>query len=108
MSNLSDWAPWVAIVISIAGFLHSFLSGRSKQNDERFGVIAGKVDAVEDRVTRIEGELKHLPDKNATHRLELTLAEMRTELRGVTESMKPIKAMAERIQEAALETLVHR
>ena len=124
--DLSVLAPWVSIAISIATLIYVRRHNSSTEVSSRIAAIEGKVDAiaegkagkgtvdvllkkvdvVEDKVTVIENEMKHLPDKDATHRLEIALGEMRTEMRGLSEKVKPISAMADRIQEAILEKVV--
>jgi hypothetical protein len=118
----SIWAPWIAIAVSIGSVAYTILSDRGKKHDERFakietdlktradhnqvGILAAKVDIVEDRITVVENDFKHLPDKETTHRLELSISEMRTEMRGLSEKMRPIAAMAERVQDAVLEKVM--
>jgi len=120
--DLSTLAPWGALVLSIASFWYSIASSRSKENDEKIAsmskwieskaskdhveVLHEKLDLVENKVAVIENDLTHLPAKETTHRLELSISEMRTEMRGLTERMKPIAAMAERVQEAVLEKVM--
>lgn len=121
MENLNTLAPWFAVAVAIASLLYSIFNGRSKDsaakfdglrkevNDEfsdangKIAVLAGKIDLAEDRISRAENELTHLPDKETTHRLELALAEMRIEMKGLSEQMKPINAIAARIQEGIFE-----
>jgi hypothetical protein len=113
VSELNAWLPWIAVVISAASLLYTIFIGRKKDTEEKFkaydirlGAVAGKLDVVEEKVTIVQNDLKHLPDKETTHRLELSIHEMRTEMRGLTERMKPIGAMAERMQDAILEKVM--
>ncbi|MGD9769474.1 MAG: DUF2730 family protein [Pseudolabrys sp.] len=62
-----------------------------------------RIDALEDRVTRTESDMRHMPDKDSTHRLEITISELRAEVGRLSERMQPIAAVANRIQEAMLE-----
>jgi hypothetical protein len=122
MISWADIAPWAAVLLSVIALVRSEFSGRSKKIEERFvsveewveskaskdqvGVLAGKLDIVEDKVTVVQNDLKHLPDKETTHRLELSIGEMRTEMRGLTERVKPISAIADRIQDAIMEKVM--
>jgi predicted nucleic acid-binding Zn-ribbon protein len=106
----SDVAPWVAIAISAAAFVYSMIIGRSNRNNakfeainERISTVAERVDLVEDRVTKVESDVEHLPDKDSTHRLEIALGEMKAEMGRLSERMRPIASMADRLQEAMLE-----
>ncbi|UFZ05493.1 DUF2730 family protein [Bradyrhizobium ontarionense] len=122
--NLSELAPWVAVAVSIGSLVYAILNGRTKKIDEeiaainrgnkesydsvaiRFAGVKAEVDQVKDRLTRVEADMAHLPDKDVTHRLEMALASMQTEMRGLNEKVKPIAAMADRIQEAMLEKVM--
>lgn len=120
--DLPTLAPWLAVILSAASLYYSIANNRSKDTSEKFilldtkietkadrshvGILAGKLDIVEDKVTIVQNDLKHLPDKDITHRLEMSIGEMRTEMRGLAERMKPIGAMAERMQEAILEKVM--
>lgn len=122
--NVTDLAPWVAIVVSILSAIYAALNGRSKKVDAdmadlrkdhkadhdataiRLSAMKSENDMLKERITRVESEIEHLPDKDATHRLEMALASMQTEMRGLSEKVKPISAMADRIQEAMLDKVM--
>ncbi|MET4199108.1 MULTISPECIES: hypothetical protein [unclassified Bradyrhizobium] len=122
--NFIDWAPWVSIAIALAAFLYPILNGRAKKIDARLdsiektqkddreaaivrtSVVKAESDMVKDRVVKLEADMAHLPDKDVTHRLEMALAGMQTEVGKLTERMKPIAAMADRIQEAMVEKVM--
>ncbi|MGW1423635.1 DUF2730 family protein [Bradyrhizobium manausense] len=122
--NVNDWAPWVSIVVALAAFLYPILNGRSKKIDARMAsieetqkhnheqallrtvAVQAETATVRDRVTKLETEVEHLPDKDVTHRLEMLLAGVQTEVRGLSERVKPIAAMADRIQEAMVDKVM--
>jgi hypothetical protein len=84
--------------------LKTWIEGKASK--DHVGVLDEKVDIVEGKVAVLENDMKHLPDKETTHRLELSIGEMRSEMRGLTEKMKPIAAMADRVQEAVMEKVM--
>jgi hypothetical protein len=107
---------WAAVVISVATLIYTILDGRGKKTalkinniDTKLGMkadamelvhLAEKVDRVEDRMTTVEGEIKHLPDKDTAHDIQMEVAK----LSGIiAEQLKPVTAMAERIQQAMIE-----
>lgn len=116
---MNDMVPWIGIAISLATLAYTILSSRSKANfsrvreierklnDKADGVsqaaLAGKVDIVEDRVTRVETDMKHLPGKDIAHKLEVSLTELSGRVEMLTERLVPVTAMASRIQEALIE-----
>lgn len=118
---MNEYAVWAGPIIALASIIYTIVVNRSKKHEEKFGSISrsigtietqvatldrditGRVDRVEDRVTRVESEMEHLPDKDVTHRLEIALTKMNGEMAAMKESIKPISAMAARIQEAIIE-----
>lgn len=122
--ELQALAPWAAILLSALALwrsgrkeasektdkkftdLSESVDARFKESSTRIGVVAGKVELVEDRVAAVEGELRHLPDKDVTHRIELALSDMKAEMRGLSEGVKPLKGMVERVHEALVEKAV--
>lgn len=65
--------------------------------------LINRIDRLEDRATRLEGDVAHLPDKDITHRLELSLNALKTDVAVMSERLKPVTAIAVRLQEAILE-----
>jgi Protein of unknown function (DUF2730) len=65
--------------------------------------VGTKVEVLEDRVSKIEGEMQHLPDKEITHRLELNLVLMQGELKAMNEKLRPVAATMERMQDLLME-----
>lgn len=69
----------------------------------RVAAVAEKVELLEDRTSKIEGEIEHLPDKDITHRLELSLVEMKGELTAMNEKLRPVAATMTRMQDLLME-----
>lgn len=117
--DLSTLPSWIAILISLSALSYTIVSNRTKGTTTQIeqlklllddkaskhavAVLTGKVDVAEDKITIMQGELKHLPSKEATHELERSLLEIKSEMRGLSEQMKPIAHMASRMQEALLD-----
>lgn len=71
--------------------------------DGKFTMSVEKIDKVEDRVARLENEFRHLPDRNSVHGIQLSLGDLKGELRAMGEQLKPVAAISERLQEFLLE-----
>ncbi|WP_316191273.1 MULTISPECIES: DUF2730 family protein [unclassified Bradyrhizobium] len=122
--SLNELAPWVAIAMSIASLVYAVLNGRSKKIDDemqalrkahkdeydattiRIAATKAESDQVKDRLTRLEADMAHLPDKDVTHRLEMALGSMQAEMRELNAKVRPIAAMADRIQEVMVEKVM--
>lgn len=108
--ELNQIAPWAAVLLSAIALYMSIRNRRDDKETEKVGVVelqigtvAGKLDLLEDRVIRVESELDHMPDKDVTHRLEVALKSVEAEMGKLSERMKPIAAMADRIQEVMVD-----
>lgn len=71
--------------------------------DGKFLRVMDKVDKVEDRVSALENEFRHLPDRGSVHTIQLSLADLKGELKAMGEQLKPVAAISERLQEFLLE-----
>lgn len=120
--DIAEIVPFLsaaALIISIGGSVYAWLTARSKVNEERLTALAERVEAkagrdglqdvelkcetLERRVQAIEGEMKHMPDRAAAHRLELAIADLNGKLATLDERLKPVAAMNEHIQRFMME-----
>ena len=60
--------------LNLVALIRSMLSAGEKKLDERVSKGESKLVEHDRRIQAIEGDLKHLPDRNTTHRLELMMA----------------------------------
>ena len=81
----------------------SIVQSRRKANADQLAAVVRRVDAGEDRLIRIEEVLEHMPDRETTHRLELSIAKVQGDIEVLAERMRPIAAISERLQEVLLE-----
>lgn len=125
MAQVNEFAVWAGPLIALATLAYAIITNRSKTHSQQIGTIQQaiatverqvvetksqvnvRVDGVEDRVVKIEATMAHLPSKEATHHLELSLTEMRGELRTLAERIKPIAAISDRIQDAVLDKVTN-
>lgn len=97
---LGTFSVVAPIAFSIAGAIYTFFASRSKANDQRLDEITKRLDQVElgitaaghsaaalasidkslidhdRRIQSMEGELKHLPDKDAVNELKLAISDL--------------------------------
>lgn len=73
LNLITPWLGAIALIISVGTSVTTFLTSGAKSN-------ARQLLDHERRIQAIEGELKHLPDQQAVHRLELTLKDMQAEI----------------------------
>ncbi|MBB3947232.1 hypothetical protein GGQ73_003198 [Rhizobium skierniewicense] len=109
-------------VIAIFGHIKGWMNSGEKEllkevagikTDHAADVAARKAEAEEHkrkliehdrRIQAIEGELRHLPDRESQHRLELALEKVNGRLDTLNETLKPIMATNERMNQLLVET----
>nr|WP_319388179.1 DUF2730 family protein [uncultured Cohaesibacter sp.] len=97
---------WIAIITGGLGLLVSavgYLRQPSKDNSDKISKLTSGVDDLDRRVQSIEDEIKHLPDKEQSHRLEMGIERLSGRLDTLDEKLKPIGGIANRLQEFLLE-----
>lgn len=107
---MESFLPWFGPLIAAIALVHSlyshYASAASKKlhaTERKITAANERVTGIENRVVKIENDLQHMPDKDSTHRLEMSMADMNTELRVLAERIKPVAAVSERLQELLME-----
>lgn len=125
ISELKDWLSVLATAVALASLLYTFLTRSGKEAGEKVAELQKqtlaalgdiqkqitksledrdrKIDQLEDRVSRVEGELRHLPDRATVHRMEIGITEMKGDMKAIAERLGPVAAIADRLQEFLLE-----
>lgn len=75
------------------------LSSIDKKMDERQTKAEAKLVEYDRRIQTVEGEIKHLPTREAQHQLEISLEKINGRLDTLVESLKPIKHNGEMLGE---------
>ena len=98
LEPLKDNLSLIAILFSLGGTLYAWFTTRSRVNEkqlEKFGEIIRKIDH---RVTEIEGEIKHLPDKDSQHQLEISMERMAGDMKQMSEALSATVRTVGRIE----------
>lgn len=108
-----EMLPYISLalgLIALLGHAKGYFSSGEKTLLARIDKTAEKVEKIEAelvgndrRIQAIEGEIKHLPDRETTHRMELAMTEISGKLNVMAERLKPIEAIGERLQETLME-----
>jgi hypothetical protein len=101
--DLGTLANWAAVLVALAAIVISLAGNRAKALAAKIARLYERVDTVEDRVIKMESLIAHLPNKESTHRLEVSMTELRAEVQVLTERIKPVAAVSERLQAFLLE-----
>ncbi|MFC3074677.1 DUF2730 domain-containing protein [Shinella pollutisoli] len=104
--DIATATPIVAFVLSLIALgtqVRSILSSGEKKLDERLTKAESKLVEYDRRVQTLESEMRHMPDRDTAHRLELTMEKISGRLDTLDERLKPIAATSGRLQEFLLE-----
>lgn len=110
---LRSWVPLLVSIIALgtagwniitgpAAKLATVIDKMSKSFDDEVRVLDRRLDAAESNINTINTELRHLPDREATHRLEMAVQELNGRMGILDERLKPVAAISERMQELML------
>ncbi|WP_435656067.1 DUF2730 family protein [Brucella pituitosa] len=93
----------VIAIIAIAGHAKGWINSGEKQIKDAVADHNAKLTEHDRRVQTLENEIKHLPDRDSQHRMELALAQMNGRFAALEEKLKPIAATSERLHELLME-----
>lgn len=110
MEVLKDWLGLAALVISVGTFLWNHLTSDGKRAlaavdtvkrdaTKQFQEMDDRVDRHGERLQEIEGELRHLPDKETVVEIRLGMAKMEGQLAGMNASLGSLAKNVDRIDE---------
>jgi hypothetical protein len=114
VQDFRDYASLAATLLALGTFVFAWVTRGGKEAGEAVKALDKKVDVlsadnrvsfdrIDDRVSKLEFEVKHLPDKDTAHRLEMAVSRLEGQLHVMDERLKPVAAMASRMQEVMLE-----
>lgn len=103
LSYYRDAAVLVSTLLSIGGVVYIWLTSKSSEAHKLASTAHDEIKALQRRADALETGFAHLPTKEEFHALKLSLAEFRGALDVVSERMRPIGAISERLQELLLE-----
>lgn len=104
--NIAPMIVWVIALSTLLSFgttVWNLVNSGSKQNARRIGDLERRVEMQESRLVRMADKLDLTPDQEMMHRLELSLARMEGNIGRLDERLKPVAAIAERMQEVLIE-----
>lgn len=99
ISEMRDLIVMSSALLSIGGIIYTWLTVRSKVNTAQIELLLKRVEDSEKKVAVLEAEMRQLPSATTIHKLELTMERLQGEMEVLSERMKPIGAVGDRIQE---------
>lgn len=111
MADILPFVPqFLNLAISIGVGVYAWFASRQKDHEDDIAAINTRIGALEqahaDRITELESDmrsvseaLKHLPDQESVHRVELQVERLGGQLNSVAKSVESIDRMAQRIDD---------
>jgi Protein of unknown function (DUF2730) len=111
--EIKDWVAMAALIFTVVNTLSIYLINASKvtkghveSHEGRLTKMEGRVahvDSHEGRIAKLESDVAALPSKDAFHRLELDVSEVKGTTRVLETELKPISSGLMRIEKYLLE-----
>jgi len=102
-SDVQLWLSICSMVASLGTIIFTVLTRGSRDNSVAIRKVDERVLDLEQKVARMETDMRHLPSKDGIQRMEITLAEMNGKIAVLSERLQPVAAISERLQEFMLE-----
>lgn len=99
---LKDWGGVFSTFMGIGAVVYTWLTVGSKNNSEQLKAVDQRLDHVEERLTKIEVVVEHLPDEKAITALKVELLEMKASFGRIEESVSGITRTVHRVEEYLL------
>ncbi|MFH1796281.1 MAG: DUF2730 family protein [Pseudomonadota bacterium] len=122
---INPWLSTILSLIAVGGFLWNHLtSGGSKALSElaklraeikteaddlerkaqiHAEAVIARFQLSEARLTKVESDMSHLPDREQSHRMEIVIERLSGRLETLDERLKPVAAISDRLQEFLLD-----
>ncbi|WP_026784223.1 DUF2730 family protein [Pleomorphomonas koreensis] len=108
-AEISQYAALALAFIALAGHLKNWLSSGEKDLEKTVASLAVDTEATEKkviehdrRIQTLEGEVKHLPNKDAVHNLQLDLTELKGHVATMAKSAEATERTTRRVEEFLL------
>lgn len=96
-AEISQYLGLALAVIALLGHAKGYFSSGERQIKTDLEAVKVKLIEHDRRIQAVEGELKHLPDKDSVNDLRLTLAKLEGTVATLTESMGSVSRTVHRI-----------
>ena len=103
IAPIMQWLSLILAAIALMAHAKNFFGSDGKEATKDIKVIQEVLSAQDRRLQEVENEIRHLPDRDSQHRVELALAEMNGRFAALEEKLKPIASTSERLHQLLLD-----
>ena len=100
---LNLWALVLLTFTNLGATFWNILSGPSKRNEAALKAQSESLSRLDQRVSVLEVAHREMPKQTDFHELEMTMTELKGAMNVLTERLKPLEAVTERMQAWAME-----
>jgi phage shock protein A len=103
--DLSIIMPWVGAALSIIALgtqIKAIISSGERKLEERVSKVEVKLIEHDRRVQAVENEMKHLPDRETVHKLQIDLTEMKGQMATMVKSSEATERATRRVEDFLL------
>lgn len=100
--DLSIIMPWIGAALSIIALgtqLKAIISSGERKLEERVSKVEVKLIEHDRRVQAVENEMKHLPDRETVHKLQIDLTEMKGQMATMVKSSEATERATRRVED---------
>ena len=98
-----EWALVLLTFTNLGATFWNILSGPSKRNEAALKSQSESLSRLDQRVSVLEVAQREMPKQTDFHELEMTMTELRGTMAVLTERLKPLEAVSDRMQAWAME-----
>ncbi|UDF29823.1 UNVERIFIED_ORG: DUF2730 domain-containing protein [Roseateles sp. XES5] len=95
VSPLKDWLGLIALLISVGSSVVLFLKSDAKKAGETL-ISHGS------RIQKLEDDMRHMPDKETVHKLQIDLTEMKGQMATMVKSSEATERATRRVEDFLL------
>ncbi|CDX19917.1 conserved hypothetical protein [Mesorhizobium sp. ORS 3359] len=115
ITQLMPWLLGINTLMSIGTVIYAVMTSGAKKTagdlekhrsktEERWVLLDKILDDHAVRIQSIEGEMKHLPDKDLVHQLQMTMKDIQIEMAGVKAETQAAARTSRRVEEFLMRT----
>lgn len=103
INPLVVWASAIGTLLAVGTTIWNLITSGSSANAKAVSELVKRVETLERTCERQAERIAVMPNQEMMHRLDVQLVKMDGELGRINERLKPVAAIAERMQELMLE-----
>jgi len=102
MEEIKSWLAVAASLLALGTAAWNWISSPARAVEAKVGRLTEVVADQDRRLAHVEETIEHLPDRESLHSMQVSITELKGEIQVLAERLKPVAAIADRLQEHVL------